>query len=397
MTFSQLLGAGGIYGIILLLKPVCSLLTSRQRALDDYATIDTSALISSAYTGIVALAAWYGWSHFNREQKKILFQTPLKWFFIYGVVCFFSTLWSVNSTLTFYRSVECMAFFILSIVIIANILEKYDIETLIKWLLLFGIFNLLMRLILLRSILFYSNVFCSAGQMFVPIYFYLALLESRSIFVKSVFSFFSFFSLSTVAYIGMTLGGFCIAIQRKYRFLLVVIVIFSAFFGVKPLLKKTIFFDKANVSFSETSGRNNVVAVAWDAIQKKPIQGYGFVSAEPYIFFNGDGVAAIAAHNAFVSALLGCGIMGGVSLTLFFLMSFIYLWKYATSRYFSSLLGTFCIIFIEAIGNPGIGSRVYAGWIDEVLVLSALIAICHQMKETSAVDSSSDSGITLPQ
>lgn len=113
--------------------------------------------------------------------------------------------------------------------------------------------------------------------------------------------------------------------------------------------------------------------VALEALKERPGGGYGFFSGEPYLLYSKH-LAAINGHNSLFSAAIGLGVPGIVLMVLFFLtMMKTVFSRYIPPEYRASLIGCFCVSFLQSMGNPGIGSRVFGGWMPTMF---ATVLIC---------------------
>lgn len=84
-------------------------------------------------------------------------------------------------------------------------------------------------------------------------------------------------------------------------------------------------------------------------------------------------LGAINGHNSFISASISLGYAGIILLLIFFLKMFCTTFsRYIPPEYRAPLIGCFLVGFLQCMGNPGLGSRVYGGWIP-VMFLFTLI------------------------
>lgn len=374
----ELASMGGSCGIILLIRPLLYMVFSRRRDLDAYSSVDASAAIFILYAVICFfLAAW----ELNRKKKTfgrdLFIHSPLMWISLYTALGMVSMIWSVNLQLTGFRAFECLSMTMLMVAVVQNLFYRGGCKTAIQWTLLYVSVDIIFAI--MRALSYTTNVMIllQTSQMMATTFFYVALFQSPRKWWNYLIIVMSVFSMSTVAYIGMALGTVSTFFgQKKYRlvvllfFMILGIVIVAI--GPYKFIKDTIFFDKQSISIHETTGRDKIMNVALQSLVERP-EGYGFFSGEPYLLYSKN-IGAINGHNSLFSAAIGLGIPGVILMVVFFLT----LMKAAFSRYIppkyrASLIGCFFVLFLQSMGNPGIGSRVYGGWMPTMF---ATVLIC---------------------
>jgi O-antigen ligase len=154
------------------------------------------------------------------------------------------------------------------------------------------------------------------------------------------------------------------------------------YFGAGDVLKNTVFYGKKGVGLEYTSGRDKIAALSWEQSMKQPLIGYGFVAGEISVISETRGSGVIGAHNGFLSSLLGMGIPGALLLAVFLVK----IWFTSKSEVFpplirSALYGSFLMILVHTMGNPGIGSRVYGAWIPSVLIFTVISVLYSHFKQ----------------
>lgn len=229
-------------------------------------------------------------------------------------------------------------------------------------------------------------------------FFFMALYFVPRRWYNYLILFMSVISMSTVAYIGMTLGFLSsIWSNKKLQIFAVIITmclsITAMLIGPEKIIKDTIFFDKEDISLSNTNGRDKLMDVTIQTVEEHPL-GLGFFSAEPYIFY-AHHLHAISAHNSLFSAALGTGVIGLLILCIFFLKTGLLLLRRSQfGVFYPILLGCFCVAMLHCMGNPSVGTRVYpyGAWMSGmyIFVLIATISVWTTYYETGNEANNSD-------
>lgn len=377
-TVINLANAGGVCGWLLLIRPLIYLIFSRRRELNAYSSVDSSAVVFIFY----AVFCFYFSVRVLQKQESyfardLLTRSPLIWFVVYTLFGVASLIWSVNPQLTGFRAFECLSMAILMVAVVQNVFVQGSCRLAIQWTILYVVVDIVFSIF--RALSYTTNIIelLQTSQMMATTFFYIALYQTEKKWWNNLIIAMSIFSMSTVAYIGMALGSVSTFFgHAKYR-----VVVFIATFilgtaiaviGPYSFIKNTVFFDKKTISIHETTGRDKIMDVAFQALEDRP-QGYGFFAGEPYLLYS-KSLGAINGHNSLFSAAIGLGIPGIVLISLFFIM----MWKIVFSRYIhsdyrASLIGCFIVSFLQSMGNPGIGSRVFGGWLPTMF---ATVLIC---------------------
>jgi O-antigen ligase len=204
--------------------------------------------------------------------------------------------------------------------------------------------------------------------------------------IKYLILFISIFSFSNTAYIGMFFGAISLregSQKLKAWFYLGALgLLFTLLFvDMETILQNTVFYGKEGVGMEHTSGRDKVWTYALETIEEKPLTGYGFVSGEIFKIFS-EFKGAIGAHNGLVSAIIGCGIIGGILFIIFFLQLLFFVKKAAIPPLIkSTFLGTIILISVHTLGNPGIGSRVYGTWMPAMVAITFVVGFCYVLQK----------------
>ncbi len=380
MTVKSFVTSGGILGQLLLLYPVIISIISRQRDSDEITVIDNSALIQIIFTFFVLIISSI--KLYNSKLFRFyISKTPIKWFLIYVAIGLLSTIWSVDWKMTFYRSIENFAYILLISGSLLTVYRRFlSLKFTLDWVLFYGFFYIMIKTVK-RSLNLYDTVFSFEAifleQLNSTPFFFLALFLSTNFFIKLLILPTSIFSLSNTAYVGMFAGSLGFLKGNKGMQVLVILLtgtlsFIILYFGVNVFLENTIFYGQGGIGFEYTTGRNQIFEDALTAAFIKPILGYGFVAGEVLIITSmREGV--IGAHNGFISAFLGMGIIGLVPFVIFYAKMFlISLDKKLPKKVKSVYVASVIFITIYTIGNPGIGTRVYGSWISSTLIFTLI-------------------------
>lgn len=376
--WAELVKSGGACGILLLIRPIINLIFSRQRDLNAYSAIDLSAIVFIIYSFICFVTAWYSLSKSKTPFGKILMKkTPIVWFIIYTIFGAFSMFWSVNYALSGYRAFECMAMILLIVAIMQRFFTTGDTKKIINWTILFVTIDVIFAIISTLKWTTSMPALLSCSQMMSTTFFFMALYHPNKKWFHYLIIFMAIFSGSTVAYIGMFIGTISVLWKRtRYKaliFFTAIILVFSFIaIGPEKILKQTVFYDKESISLEETSGRDKMMEASIETIKEYPM-GLGFFAGEPYMFYS-RGLNCINAHNSVFSAGIGLGYIGIIIMTIFLLKMFSTVFsKKIPQIYRATLIGCFFVGFLHCMGNPALGSRVYAAWLP---VTFLFILIC---------------------
>lgn len=378
----SILMSGGIPGYLLIGYFVVQAVFSRGKI--DAAAIDATAVIFMLYSflclGIGTYYLFIKKCTFVNFDKRFFANTPLIWLIFYTVFGFISAIWSIQYQLTIYRAIESIAMLFLMMATIKELSSK-GIPMVIQWTIYYMFFTILIRFLqyLLRgeSINFsigYTGAF-QCAQMIAPVFFFLGVIHAGKWYIRWTFIIFSVFSMSTTGYMGMALGllAFTFGNDRKkviFSLIAYIVVLLAIILSPEVILKNTVFIEKPAIDMEHTSGRDQVWKMGYEWFKEKPFTGYGFVSGETFLIRNGEGrIAVIGMHNSIMSALVGMGIFGAILLILFFIGMFkITFSRYIPLQYRPALIAIFLSAFVQSMGNPGIGFRVYGSWMSATFV-----------------------------
>lgn len=366
--YTQLAKAGGVCGILLLIRPILYFFFSRRRDFEAYAAVDFSALVFIFYGFICFIVAWKSLSKSKSPFGRLLMtKTPLIWFIVYTIYGAVSMLWSVNPKLTGFRAFECMAMILLIVAIMQTLFTTCQLKKIIDWTILFVVVDIVFAL--LRTLKWTTSLswLLVSSQMMSTVFFFLALCYPKKRWYHYLIMIMAFFSSSTVAYIGMAVGSIGVLwtnTKRKVPIFLGVLVVATTIIVIGPekVLKETIFHDKESISLEETSGRDYLMQISLQSVKDNP-WGLGFFSGEPFLL-RGYGHGAINVHNSLFSAGIGLGYVGVFLIGIFLIgMFFTVFSRKIPIQYRVQLIGCFFVGFLHCMGNPALGSRVFGAWI----------------------------------
>lgn len=360
--------AGGICGVLLLIRPLIYLLFSRRRDLDAYSAIDFSALVFIAYAFVCFIVAWKSLYKSKSPFGQLLMtKTPLVWFIVFTIYGGISMLWSVSFTLTAFRAFECMAMILLIAAIMQSLFTTCRTDKIIDWVILYVVVEILFSLLRTLRWTTSPSALLESSQMMSTVFFFLALYYPKKRWYHYLIMVMALFSGSTVAYIGMAAGSISVLwtnTKHKVPIFLGVLAVATTIVVIGPekVLKETIFYDKESISLEETSGRDKLMEVAIETMETHP-WGLGFFAGEPVVLYSRD-LGAINAHNSLFSAGIGLGYIGVLVMGIFLIrMFFIVFSRKIPIQYRAPLIGCFFVGFLHCMGNPALGSRVFGAWI----------------------------------
>lgn len=372
--FIGILKESSVVGWLLLLRPVLSLLFSRQRDLASYSSIDATAVIFIIYSFLAFIYSFHVLfkSRHAGFCRTVLKRSPISWFVLYMAIAVISMFWSVNPILTGYRAFECIAMMFLVIAVIVELFDRGGFDYFARWTLVYVTWDILFSI--LRTMQWAQTIdsYWQSSQMMATTFFFLALYNTPKSWRNYLIMLMSVLSMSTVSYIGMAVGSISAfwgnaksrLIALACFFLMAVIV---AVVGPYRFFKETLFFDKEDISMEQTSGRDYLMEVTIQTLYEHP-GGLGFFAGEPYVLYQRN-LHAISAHNSFFSAGMGMGVLGIVSFSLFIIALFKTCFsKYIDKRYRSVVIGCFFVAFLHCLGNPSVGTRVYGAWVPGMYV-----------------------------
>lgn len=372
ITFKQFCYLGGRSGLWLSFYPVLYFILSRGRELKEVNAMDLSALGFIAYAFVAFIIVCKDFKSAKTQLwKRTLTSTPLIWFLLYSILCALSCLWSVNLYMTAFRCFEAFIMMMLILSSIQNILERGDDSKLLTWTGYYTTITIFAQVALHAKRLPTLPYIMESSQMFAPVMLYAMVFSSCKTWKKWLVYFFSAVSGSTVSYIGLTLGGMSLFKKKETKPFLIIGILFLLFAiylaGTKTVLQETLFADKKEISIENTSGRDQVMNVALGSLDEYPL-GCGFFSGESYILYKSFR-GAINGHNSFFSAAMGVGYPGIILMVGFFLhLIFTLVGGSIPARIKPALVGCFCVAFINSMGNPGVGSRVFGAWLPTMYI-----------------------------
>jgi len=376
-------------GYLLLIMPVLSLITTRQRDVSAHTTIDASAFIQILLVFLSFTVAFYFLFLSKKDNPVLLFRSPQIYLYIYILICFISMIWSPNVFITGYRAFESLTYLMLITLVVQRLISRLSYQNIIEWAILWitwSIFWSVIGYVKWAGISYLLWPFRSA-RLEVPIFFFIAIFLSKRRYLKYLIIAFTLLSISNKVYFGIAFGmlGFFFG-NVKYRVLFLIIgfglAISFALWG-EMVLQNTVFYGRVGIGMEYTSGRNMIWEVSWEHYLHKPFLGYGFVAGEnDLLFSNFKGV--ITTHNFILSGLIGTGMLGAIFLIIYFTSAF----KTAVSSVFESgkwkiaFVSTIIMATIISFTAPGVGARVYGSWMPVVFVISLISGLQFKAKES---------------
>lgn len=361
-------------GWLLLAQPIIYILFSRRRSLGEYAAVDTSAIIFMLYAFVCLFVGFRSIIQNNTSDmgRDVLYRSPLVWFIAYTALGLVSSIWSVNPLLTGFRAIECFANLLLICAIIQQLFDIGDKRYIILWSLFYAVWDCVWSIV--RTLQWTTDIgtILEASQFTATTFFFIALFFVPRKWYNWLVMAMAVFSMSTVAYVGMAIGlvsAFWLNAKVKVLAFVAAFLLVLSIIAVGPyaILKNTVFFDKDDISLENTTGRDHLMDAALESIEEYPM-GLGFFAAEPYVLY-AKGLGGISAHNSIFSAGMGIGYPGIALISVFFIsMGFCLFSRYIDSDVKPMLIGCCCVAFLHCMGNPSLGSRVYAAWLSSAYV-----------------------------
>ena len=378
----HLIRQAGVHGYLLLAGPLLTFYTARGRS-EGYDSVDTSAAIQIAYAMLIfVFSVRYLMLPCGKRALVFLLSRPTVYLLLFIMMCIFSFSWSEKPLYSAFMGFQSLAFLMLLTVILDRLRISCTAQDIVEWLLLWIVWQIFWGLMvrIVRGGLTY-NIFAT-GRLQTGILFFLAIYISRRKLFKWIVMAFALFSGSNKMYAGMIPGAFLGIFSESRKIKLVssvgAVVLISGliYFGLEPVLQETVFHGRAGVGIEYTSGRDWMWEQSLDLIREKPILGYGFVSGERDRLF-----VAISVHCMLLSAALGVGIIGPLLLFLYFLETIVLCFgKKLPRNWLIGFLATIGISFVFSMTAPGLGGRVYGGWVATVFVMTMICMICHSQR-----------------
>lgn len=384
---AQLIRDGGVAGMLLLGRDIISVLAVRVRDTSEYAVVDGSAMLQIAYIGLCLCYTLY---QLTRSRPPgvlyLLRHTPASLLLAYTLLCALSTLWSSDVALAAFRSAECLCFLLL-IVMVCNHLSTTcaSRQAVIEWMVAWSMWVLFWDTLWFARMaglgpMFFSMYIFRRGAFALGMLFFLTVFLSRRKLFVLISLVYMPLSLANKTYFGVFFGliGGLWAGDRRFQiafFFLVCMVALMLLAMGSAALQHTLFYGKDGVGMNYTSGRDTMWRYCLEIGLRRPWLGYGFVTGETSILW-AQGVPAISAHNAFLSALLAVGLAGPLLFIGFFVWLFAIVFRADLPEHWRpAFIGTAIMVLIISAAAPGLGTRVYGSWIPALLASMGMCTI----------------------
>lgn len=377
----------GVSGILLIGYYIIHFAFARQRS--DMAAIDVSAVVFAVYalgTGLYSFRLLCRGDN-KRFLNWVFMKSPIKWFGLYTLLCFISSLWSSNMMLSAYRAVECMGLLLLNMAVICTLIFKCTFQQVMLWSITYAFLNVLLTFgVGMKSGL---NNALYTSQFSSTIFFYLAFYFAPTKYIKYPMMSIAFLCKSVTGYAGMALGMCSLMFGKaKYRMLGILLGIgigtTVSVMGIDDFLNQTLFASKGGAIVDgrfdndKTSGRLEIWNNANSVMEMEGGQwtGLGFVVGEMQMVRMLIGEQVIGMHNGFLSAYVGTGYVGLAFFSIFILMvTCLALRNHIPKEYRAVLIACVCVILLHTYGNPGLGFRVYGTWMPAMFVIMLLVGL----------------------
>ena len=381
MRILQIIRKSGSAGILLWVWPLFSLVISRKREVEDYSIIDRSALLQIGF-----ILACLVLTFFEVRKKRInllryCWMRPIRWIFLYLLLCGLSTLWSISPTYTAWMVIEAFVFLFLILLVLANIKNKPKFA--VNWIVLWAVYcGLLYAARAFKSGHVIEDVFSLHG-LGIDVYAPIVLLSIFIVRKKLLYSFIIFLcivSTATKAYVALLLGILTYSIMSKSLKWQSV-----AMFGVLGILLcflywgggdsiSILFPGKTQHSIETGTGRTVAWQILIESGLETPWLGKGFVVAERAATENA-ATRIYISHNSVIAAFVGTGIIGAMLVIMFFVDMVLLSYRSIRPVVWRPVFvaSSFMMLFIAMVVNT-IGSRLSGSWVVMVF-MAGIIAI----------------------
>ena len=147
MPIKQLLLAVGIPGYLLFSYNILMFFIKRQRSLNDFNSVDSSAFFQILFAILIFILSFYTFSKSSKIKRKFLISKPNIYLLCYIIICFLSSFWSPDMRLSFYRAFESLSFLMLISWIMYNLGSKLDVQNIIEWFILWVIWTIIWNIL----------------------------------------------------------------------------------------------------------------------------------------------------------------------------------------------------------------------------------------------------------
>ena len=374
--------AAGIPGMLLLFNPVLIVLVTRSRDTSYLSQVDASSVFQIVFLVGCTLVVFRELFYFKQVLlKKMLINSPFKYFLFFNAICFLSAFWSPNVLLTIYRSFECLVFLLLITITVKKLIQQFSYTLVIKWTIWYAFWNLFVGILLRLKIIGLLSISIPflASRLFFPLFFFIIIIMGNRLLPKIITAAIVLLGFSNKIFIGVALGflSFIYGSVRSKIFIIISLLVISfplMYFGLDELLLNTLFYGRDSVGLEDASGRKQLWTYLLNKGYESPYFGYGFVAGESELISKVS-IGAINSHNSIISAFINVGALGMISLVLFFISVFktTYTLKVKNKKTKVAFLASIILVIVVSLSSPGIGGRVYGSWIPSIFIISLII------------------------
>lgn len=348
-----------LYTLVVLIDVARKTIFNVMNEVGDYSSVNQSSVLLLIFMFFALIIVLHEKNRINKSIKQI---RPIMVYHLFG---FFSFIWAGYYFPIMMKAGEVILAILLMFVIIYKIPDKRVCLTYILfWCFIPIIFDLVSR----RFSYFHTNLYTFSAAMGLMIclggvrYGIYRLKEVRNLI--ALFILFIVIGTSSASYIAAIIGLIVFAgCDRRgikiARILLVVGLVLVLWHFGEDMIKHYVFYGKDETTINSGTGRKEIWNAYWEMIKEKPVLGWGFLVGERMLstVFSFE-VQVISAHNSFMSAIVGMGVVG-----LMFFINFIIDWlkilyrkSIRHNQFALTLLPAFVVFFVNTNSFPAIGT-----------------------------------------
>ena len=380
------LRAGGIAGLLLYFWPILRMICGRGRPADEFAAIDSSALIQIVYLALIVSSNLFWLLKHTSIFYAFVLRRPIIWMGLYVLVCLMSAFWSSIPQLTLYRAIEMTA----AMILIVRIATRFGTNSvaLAQWIVIWAMVTGVMFSLPYHFPLKLSLDGWHGYAVYVigPVFFLTLSMRRQQRWIFWVFLAAVVISTATKAYLGIMLGALAYAIvtgNRKAKVLclsaICVLVLFILSADRNTFIA-VLFPTKGEAEVLQGTGRIGVWTALIEVGEQSPYIGHGFAVGES-LASNVLGTNTTTAHNAFLAAWVNTGVLGVLFVALLLVDSIACILKLRGHPLASSLIGCAMVGLVFAMFDNGIGSRVMGTWLSQVFIVALVVVSSRERAE----------------